>query len=302
MTFYKLNILSSVEPFEKYEQIAKSKYKYKSILYGTDSLKSKIFTNVKNCYDLYETNKEHLENVVPFAEFSSAEKEALLHCYTGNTKLVRELRDDIINNQNIYYRSKCGYCGLGDTNYLDHYLPKDDFPEYAIHSHNLVPCCSYCNEKKSTLFLDENGFRKIFNPYFEDVGEQPIISCTLECLDTTIKSHLTIRKDIDNQVWINHLSTLDLINRYKNELPRVLCSIMFDIIANFEEASRDFKGSKRVINRKLREAEKIQGYNSLEAIVYRAYLEVDQLFNIEYLRKVYFKMARSLRSQCSSAS
>ncbi|WP_394136815.1 HNH endonuclease [Cytobacillus oceanisediminis] len=300
MTFYNLNLFSSVEPFEKYKQIAKSKYKYRPILYGTDSNKSKTFSNVKKCYDLYETNKEYLEQVVPYKGFTIEEKEALVHCYTGNTKLVREVREDIINNQNIHYRTKCGYCGLGDTNYLDHYLPKDDFPEYAIHIHNLVPCCSYCNEKKSNLFLDETGLRKVFNPYFEEVGEQPIINCTLECLDTTIRSHLTIRKDIDNQVWINHLSTLDIIKRYKSELPRVLCTIMFDLIANFEEANRDFKGSKRVLNRNLSEVEKIQGYNSLEAIVYRAYLEVDQLFDVEYIRKVYFNMARSLKSQNAS--
>ncbi|MDQ7860344.1 HNH endonuclease [Peribacillus frigoritolerans] len=53
----------------------------------------------------------------------------------------------------MYYRTKCAYCGIGDTNYMDHYLPKDDFPEYSIHSYNLVPCCSYCNEKKSKLFF-----------------------------------------------------------------------------------------------------------------------------------------------------
>lgn len=292
MTFYKLNLLSSIEPFEKYQQIAKSKKKkYREIVYGTSNGRSETFIIVKECYDSYEMNKEHLENIVPFNGFDTFEKEALLHCYTGNTKLVRELRNEIIENQNIYYSTKCAYCGLSDTNYLDHYLPKDKFPEYAVHSHNLVPCCSYCNEKKSTLFLDDDNNRKIFNPYFEEVGGEPIINCTLECLDTTVKSNLTIRQDIDNPVWLNHLSTLNLIRRYQAELPRILCSIMLDILLNFEEVGRDFKGSKRVIDRKLRETESIQGDNSLEAIVYRAYLEVDQLFDIEYLRKVYKEMS-----------
>lgn len=295
MTFYKLNLLSSIEPFEKYEEIAKSKQKkYRNVLYGTDSLKTQTFTNVKECYELYEIHKEYLERVVPLGEFTLTEKEALLHCYNGNTKSVRELRDAIIKNQNIHYTSKCAYCGLGDTNYLDHYLPKDDFPEYAVHSHNLVPSCSYCNEKKSKLFLDRDGVRKVFNPYFEEVGEEPIINCTLECLDTTIKGHLTIREDIDNPVWLNHLDTLDLIRRYQNELPRILCTIMYDIMSILLEVGEDFKGSRRVITRKLKEIERIQGHSSLEAVVYRAYLELDQLFDVKYLRKVYAEMTHFL--------
>jgi len=295
MTFHKLNLLSSIEPFINYEEIAKSKHKkYREVLYGTDEVKTQTYTNVKNCYELYETHKEYLERVVPFTNFNSTEKEALLHCYTGNTKAVRELRNAIIKNQNIHYTTKCAYCGIGDTNYLDHYLPKDNFPEYAVHSHNLVPCCSYCNEKKSMLFLDGDGIRKIFNPYFEEVGEEPIINCTLECLETTLKGHLIIRDDIDNQVWLNHLSTLDLIRRYQNELPRVLCTIMYDIMVVCDEVGEDFTGSKRVINRKLKEIERIQGRNSLEAIVYRAYLEVDQLFDMKYLRKVYVEMTHLL--------
>lgn len=295
MTFYKLNLLSEIEPFEKYEEIAKSKQiKYRNVLFGTDSVKNQTYSNVKECYELYETHKESLERVVPYGRFDPTEKEALLHCYTGNTKSVRKLREAIIENQNIHYTTKCAYCGLSDTNYLDHYLPKDDFPEYAVHSHNLVPCCSYCNEKKSNRFLDRDGVRKVFNPYFEEVGEEPIIICILECSDTTVKGYLTVRSDIDNQVWLNHLSTLDLIRRYQNELPRILCTIMYDIMAIFTEFDENFNGSKRVINRKLKEIERIQGRNSLEAVVYRAYLEVDQLFDGKYLKEVYGEMTNSL--------
>lgn len=306
MTFYKLTLLSSSNPFTKYEEIAKSKHKYKTILYGTESSKSLTYSRtyniVKQCYKSYATIKEHLEDMVAYPNFEPYEKEALLHCYNGNTKLVKELKEDIIKKQNIYYRSKCAYCGIGDTNYMDHYLPKDDFPEYSIHSYNLVPCCSYCNEKKSKLFLDKEGFRKIFNPYFEDVGDQPIINCSLECLETSIKSHLELREDVNIKVWLNHLSTLDLIRRYEAELPRVLSSIMFDIIVNYEENGVDSDGAKRVMKRKLVETEQIQGHNSLDAIVYRAFLEIDRLFDINYLRKVYFKMVRSAIPPSSSVS
>ena len=109
MAFNNLNLLSIVDPFEKYQKIAESKTKYKSVLYGTESRKSITFGKIKKCYRIYKDNENNLEVISPWTGFSENEKYALLHCYTGNTKLVRELREDIISNQNIHYRTKCGY-------------------------------------------------------------------------------------------------------------------------------------------------------------------------------------------------
>lgn len=293
MVFCKLTLLSTEEPINIYEEIAKSKHTYKSILYGTDSTKSSTYKIVKDCYSSYETNKDKLENISPYPSFNISQKEALLHCYTGNTKKVKSLKNAIISSQNIYYRTKCAYCGIGDSKYMDHYLPKDDFPEYSIHSYNLVPSCSYCNEKKSKLFLDADGVRKIFNPYFELIEDIPILKCDLICSDTTLKSKLKLMDDLNNKVWKNNLDTLDIITRYEAELPRVLTSIMFDIIVNFEENGIDPDGAKRVLRRKLKECEQIQGFNSLDAVVFRAYLEHEELFDINYIRKIYISLRNS---------
>lgn len=293
MAFHKLNLLSSDDPFENYKQVVKSKHKYKDILYGSETEKSKVFNIVKDCYSSFEGNKDKLENIGISPTFDTFEKDALLHCYNGNTKKVRDLKDAIINNQNIHYRTKCAYCGIGDSNYMDHYLPKDDFPQYSVHIYNLIPSCSYCNEKKSKLFLDKEGVRKIFNPYFEEIGNEPILICNVECIDTTIISQLKLKDDFNNKVWKNHLITLNLIDRYEAELPRVISTIMFDIIANFEENGVDADGAKRVLRRKLNEFEEIQGINSLDAVVYRAYLENDQLFNIDYIKRIYYTMSRT---------
>lgn len=299
MTFYNLNYLSSPVPFEIYEGIAKSKYKYKHILYENNSSKSPTYNLVKHSYKLYEKYKKQPENIVAFPLFGTTEKEALLHCYTGNTKLVRDLKTAIIKNQNIHFQTKCAYCGISDTHYMDHYLPKDDFPEFSVHSYNLVPCCSYCNEKKSKLFLDTDGSRKIFNPYFEIVEEEPIIICCLDCLDTTVHSHLKIRDDVSNKVSLNHISTLDLILRYESEVPRLLSLIMLDIIYNYEENGVNAEGAKRVLKRKLDQVEQVQGHNSLDAIIYRAYLVNDLLFDYDYLNKV-IKMTESAKLHSSA--
>ncbi|MDQ7860345.1 hypothetical protein RCO48_02520 [Peribacillus frigoritolerans] len=78
MAFYKLTLLSSSNPFTKYEEIAKSKHKYKAILYGTESSKSRTYSRtyniVKQCYKTYETIKEHLEDMVAYPNFEPSEK------------------------------------------------------------------------------------------------------------------------------------------------------------------------------------------------------------------------------------
>ena len=296
MTFYNLIPFKSKDPFEFYTELSKRKqHKYRNLLIGTKSsengsyLESSTFKVVKECYNVYYDNKENLEKMVSYSNFNKDEREALLHCYNGNTKLLKDLKQDIFNNQNVYYQSKCIYCGLGESNYMDHYLPKDSFPEFAVYWYNLIPSCSYCNEKKSTLFLDDQQIREIFNPYFDRINDEQIIECKIECNENFISAVFSQKNDIENAIFLNHISNLDLVSRYNDQLSQRLSTIMFELIINAEEFEPDIVQQKRVISRKLAEAERIQGINSLDAILYRAYLGNDKLFDIDYLRKMYLR-------------
>ena len=62
---------------------------------------------------------------------------------------------------------KCPLCGgVGHVRTLDHYLPKANFPLYAIMPTNLVPCCRDCNSEKLNAFaaVREN---QTLHPYFD---------------------------------------------------------------------------------------------------------------------------------------
>lgn len=290
MAFHNLVLISTTNPFSIYEDIVKKKYAFLSVLYGIDNSNSDCYVKVKERYETYTNSQGCLETMVNSTNFTGAEKDALLHCYNGNTKLVKELKKSIIESQNIHYRSKCTYCGIGDVSTMDHYLPKEDFFEYSVYCYNLIPCCSYCNGKKGTFFLDGNGDRKIFNPYFEKVQEEPILKCNFVCAEENIELNLHIKENVENNVWLNHLETLNIIERYKTEVPRILSSLIYDILINFEENGVNYSGARRVIKRKLNETEEIQGQNSLDAIIYREYIEHDLLFDIDYLRKIYYFM------------
>ena len=68
----------------------------------------------------------------------------------------------------------CPMCGSLGTGTLDHYLPRKEFPEFAIMSANLVPACSYCNSfAKRTTYKGSNGER-FAHPYFDSWLNQPV--------------------------------------------------------------------------------------------------------------------------------
>lgn len=66
---------------------------------------------------------------------------------------------------------RCPLCAQGVVGSLDHYLPKTDFPVYAITATNLVPACDKCNKiklKQSATKAEE----QTLHPYFDDVENE----------------------------------------------------------------------------------------------------------------------------------
>lgn len=67
----------------------------------------------------------------------------------------------------------CAMCGSHHNGTLDHYLPKQDYPEFAILPSNLVPACSICNSgAKGRLHRGEDVGERFLHPYFDpDAGD-----------------------------------------------------------------------------------------------------------------------------------
>lgn len=63
--------------------------------------------------------------------------------------------------------ARCPLCGQRDVKTIDHYLPKQQYPEFSVFLANLVPCCSDCNKAKGE-YLPTEYADQIFHPYFDD--------------------------------------------------------------------------------------------------------------------------------------
>jgi hypothetical protein len=99
----------------------------------------------------------------------------------------------------------CPMCGSTNVTSLDHILPKEDYPELAIFSYNLVPSCQPCNNRrgKKGAFSSSQGF---IHPYFDaailDVLElriqftQPFTAVGFELIVTGVQG-----SDFDRVTW-----------------------------------------------------------------------------------------------------
>lgn len=66
---------------------------------------------------------------------------------------------------------KCPFCGVGIVSTLDHYLPKTEYPTYAVTPYNLVASCSDCNKKKTTTIITTRA-EELIHPYYDDFDDE----------------------------------------------------------------------------------------------------------------------------------
>lgn len=69
----------------------------------------------------------------------------------------------------------CPMCGSPTTGTLDHYLPRDQYPEFSVLPCNLVPACGLCNSgAKGKTFKGTASSERFLHPYFETTADEEI--------------------------------------------------------------------------------------------------------------------------------
>lgn len=63
--------------------------------------------------------------------------------------------------------SHCPMCGAAHPKSLDHFLPQDHYPEFAVFSLNLVPSCMSCNGHRSSTANQPNAALPMLHPFFD---------------------------------------------------------------------------------------------------------------------------------------
>lgn len=128
---------------------------------------------IQSQYTHYINNNGNALNISA-QPISNDLKTGIIKNYNNPPKELTHLEDLRTSSPDI-----CPMCGSNHAGTLDHLLPKEDYPEWAVFSYNLVPACE-CNTKRGqTLIGNRANNERILHPYFDRVLTNRNISCTI---------------------------------------------------------------------------------------------------------------------------
>jgi len=255
--------------------IIKSKHK--------DSAKLKLTSKLKELEKRYQ----HLESLIKHNSLEkiqtddtfTAIKDELEGCYLTKPKGIKEADDRIRVQQHKLQLSKCPYCGTTLPGTLDHYLPRNSFPEYSVHMLNLIPCCSVCNSMKKERWIKQSH-RLFLYLYSDCIPEDQYLHINLTHKNETkaISGKFYIKRpnsDINDTIWElieSHYKELNLLDRYHELLNDEIYVILLSCVAHIKDGGKSIKG---FLNNQIVYQTQVFGANHWRIVLWNALSEND---------------------------
>jgi len=234
-----------------------------------------LYINVKG--DPCSINPLKLRAYTKTKQEASQRKKSLVNLYLSDKRtslfaVFKEMRD----GHDLLFCPSCGDGGDPDT--LDHYLPKDVFPELSILLMNLTPMCSKCQRIKKTEYLTKDGKKKFIHPYYDDIQEpiyhinfnEPYITPTF-----IFTTHIALDKE-PARLALAHANGLNLERRLNN-----FCRKKYFHLLKLAKKCRKTKKNQLlpIIECRLMQEEMEKAINCWEAVFYRSVLSDDCLMD-----------------------
>ncbi|CPR17591.1 Phage-related protein [Brenneria goodwinii] len=202
-----------------------------------------------------------------------------LYLYPSEQSIQKPLLETL-RNRELDYCPACGEDGTPNT--LDHYLPKDLFPEFSITLVNLSPMCDICQGKKGTETVDDEGRRLFLHPYFDDFLDRQILRLEVGVpfnapVSIALSPHPDIHRDLQDLVT-RHLQGLDIQSRYYRYFQKAYIRLL-RLVRKMREKDLDV----RVQIEQFRDLALEKSINSWGHIFYEGVQHNEQL--MEYLSK-----------------
>ncbi|MET4082959.1 hypothetical protein ABIB40_002926 [Pedobacter sp. UYP30] len=213
--------------FEFYKKVCQKKRNpdvdpnYKNRLLELDVNIGQFFDN----YDLAFSGNL-LENLNPYG-YVNPNADDLCKLYKYSSATLQKLKTIVTTTKNGR-KVQCQNCTMNEVNSLDHLLPKEKFPEFAVNPKNLFPCCSKCNSYKGDLWRD-NGVRTSLNLYIDSLPHVQYLFVNVEIGNSYMETDFFL----DNKNGINeklyelissHYNNLHLLERFSEAADDVITS------------------------------------------------------------------------------
>ncbi|WP_248548435.1 HNH endonuclease [Paenibacillus odorifer] len=243
-------------------------------------------------YNLYLASKLRLESMSESAIIEEEDKTILESCYNRNKDgyLEGAVVAKIIELQSIQHQNVCPYCGIDRPRTIDHYLPKNEFPEFSVYPLNLIPCCQFCNGKKGKRWLKE-GERLFINYYHDSLPDVKYLYTNIEMSRLGVPK-VTFRLENNNNIPSalfniiqNHYETLDLLREFSLNVASEISAINDKI--KHEKIS--IKSHKRSLQVDLNSLNRLFGRNFWKSSLLEALINCDAFFD-SYTKKTEVKV------------
>lgn len=99
--------------------------------------------------------------------------------YDYDRAAIAKLRHCLLTNENGYENDYCPICEVNLVQTMDHFIPKAQYPLFAVHPKNLIPSCQTCNQHKSEKILDDSGKRYYWNTFLDVVPTAEFLHCRI---------------------------------------------------------------------------------------------------------------------------
>lgn len=172
-------------------------------------------------YGNYEKEKRTLENLGSSEIILDDDKDAIHSSF--NTSFKKKVKNDELKNVYDECEGVCPYCGDGKIEEVDHYVPKEDYPEFTLYPNNLIPLCNKCNKKKGNKFVDSQNKRQFINFYYDNIDSIEFLSVdisfnSIDIIKSTkvkyIADYYKIADEYLRKIVQNHYSNLELLRKY----------------------------------------------------------------------------------------
>lgn len=227
---------------------------------------------------------------LPKVPLTDPQREALIHAFAVETAPMEKLRGNLLKR---VVAVRCPFCGLSESSTLDHYLPKELHPQFAVLPKNLVPCCSPCNTQKRDKVLDsKTNVRLFLHPYYDDIPLDLFLRARVNLVDKAMILKFELVKpggmsDTTFKRLKSHFELLDLADRYR-------LMALEHIRGQYRALIRAYgpmKDAKRVSESLVQGAadyEELYGNNYWLAVIYRALAANNDFCNggFEVLKKI----------------
>lgn len=268
----------SIQVFEK---IISERARYKDFY---KSIKNDWLKNIES-YIKHKGNPEHvvaldLSKYTVNEQEKADRKNSLIALYSPKKETKKtpyEILSKMRREHGLICCPSCGDAGTPGT--LDHYLPKDKFPELSILLMNLTPMCSDCQLIKGTEYITEGGLKKYIHPYYDEVN-LPLYYVIFKPPYVTPIFSIVINEELNEPLLSlvkEHINGIDLDTRFKR-----FCNTKYVHLLKMAKRNRDGSGTLETIINYCLQTEEDKAINCWEAVFYRSVLKDGNLR--EYLK------------------